>query len=50
MSTATVADDWWHGLPPDRRIQIWQWVAGKEAAPHQEVEGQFALPLHPHRR
>ena len=43
MGDAVAADDWWHTLPPERRIQIWHWVAGSPTEPVPEIEGQYAL-------
>ncbi|MGB7235099.1 MAG: hypothetical protein WBD41_03865 [Rhodococcus sp. (in: high G+C Gram-positive bacteria)] len=45
MSDIRTADGWWDNLPPDRRIQIWQWVAGRTVAEHPAVEGQFEFPI-----
>ncbi|MGM5068428.1 hypothetical protein EU244_026565 [Rhodococcus qingshengii] len=50
MSHADSADDWWHSLPPERRIRLAEWIGRLDAARHREVEGQMPLLFHPHRR
>ncbi len=43
MVDTRAADDWWHGLPPERRIRLFQWLT--ETAPHTEVAGQLEIPI-----
>lgn len=37
------ADDWWASLPPGRREQIHQWVAGATSKGHDPIPGQSAM-------
>ncbi|WP_176460800.1 MULTISPECIES: hypothetical protein [unclassified Rhodococcus (in: high G+C Gram-positive bacteria)] len=39
------AQQWFLSLPPERQVGIHRYIAGKEAAPHTEVEGQLAIPI-----
>ncbi|WP_345602174.1 hypothetical protein [Tomitella cavernea] len=48
MDTAAAADDWWHSLPPDRRVQIWRWVDRPAASA--ETPGQMSIPIRSSRR
>lgn len=45
---AAEADDWWHRLPPARRVQIRRWV--DPPTPTAEIPGQLTIPIHPNRR
>ncbi|WP_143546684.1 hypothetical protein [Rhodococcus sp. 06-235-1A] len=43
------ADNWWISLPPERRVGLHRYIAGRQAAAasegHAPVEGQIALPI-----
>lgn len=48
------ADNWWISLPPERRVGLHRYIAGKQAAAasegHAPVEGQIELPIRTTRR
>lgn len=44
VDSGKAADRWWYSEPPDRRAQIWGWLADDELPQRSECEGQLEMP------
>ena len=43
MDSTDVADEWWEGLPPERRAQIHRWIDGRSSRTIPEIPGQLDM-------